>query len=63
MGRNTAELRQQLPGAVQLGTNEGPEIGCEWPQLLDALPAAGDCVQGWGGKGPLSAEIEVRLVE
>ena len=62
MGGNAAELCQLLPGAVQLCADEWPEIGREWAQLLNALPAACDCVEGWGGKWPLPAEVEVRLV-
>ena len=62
MGGNAAELCQLLPGAVQLCADEWPEIGREWAQLLNALPAACDCVEGWGWKWPLAAEVEVRLI-
>ena len=62
MGRDTAALGQKASGAVDLRGDEGPDIRCEWPQVLNVCPARRDGLQGWAGQRPLAAIVEVRLV-
>ena len=62
MGADATELGQSAAGAADLGTDVGPHRRGEWTQLLDAMPAVGDGLQGWRRQRSLAAVVEIMLI-
>ncbi|MEN9767719.1 MAG: hypothetical protein RLZZ32_1679, partial [Cyanobacteriota bacterium] len=62
MGPHPTGRRQPPPHQARFLLDKRPHRGGEGTQLLDALPAVGDRLQGWGGQRALPAVVEVGLV-
>ena len=62
MGAYATELGQAATGAADLGADVGPHLRGEGTQLLDATPAVGDGLQGWGRQRSLTAVVEIGFV-
>ena len=62
MGADPTPARQAPAQATGFLLDEGPDIGCEGPQLLNREPTGCDGLQRWGGQRPLTAVVEIGLV-
>jgi len=62
MGANPAPAREGPAQAAGFLLDERPDIGCEWPELLNGSPALVDRLQRRGRQGTLTAVVEVGLV-
>ena len=62
MGTDPTPARQAPAQAAGFLLDEGPDIGCKRPQLLNAAPTGCDGLERWGGQRPLTAVVEVGLV-
>ena len=62
MGTHPTQLSKPSAGVVGFSSDVRPDIGGEWPELLDAPPAVGDGFEGGRRQWPLAAVIEINLV-
>ena len=63
MGADPTPARQASAQAAGFLLDEGPDIGCKWPQLLNGAPTGCDGLERWGRQRPLTAVVEVGLVD